>query len=145
MSRARHRLRVLEAAAVLALVGAALSLLPFRVVVRLAGSEGSGPGQAAGTVGAADPAALAIGRAVVAAARRLPWAPVCLPQALATGMMLRRRGIASRLCLGVRRGDAGLAAHAWLLAGGGVVCGGSEAARFVPIATLRLGLNAAHD
>jgi hypothetical protein len=38
----------------------------------------------------------------------------CLPRAMATQAMLRRRGVASRLCLGVAREDARMAAHAWV-------------------------------
>jgi Transglutaminase-like superfamily len=39
---------------------------------------------------------------------------LCLPRALAVHGMLRRRGIASRLCLGVARDNQGLIAHAWV-------------------------------
>ena len=39
---------------------------------------------------------------------------LCLPRALAAQAMLRRRGIASRLCLGVTREGGPLAAHAWV-------------------------------
>ncbi|MGH7248262.1 MAG: lasso peptide biosynthesis B2 protein [Pseudomonadota bacterium] len=39
---------------------------------------------------------------------------LCLPRALAVHAMLRRRGIASRLCLGVAREGDTLAAHAWV-------------------------------
>src|SRR5262249_39862255 len=43
-----------------------------------------------------------------------PWInALCLPRALAAHAMLRRRGIESRLCLGVARKESGLAAHAW--------------------------------
>jgi len=37
-----------------------------------------------------------------------------LPRALATHAMLRSRGIASRLCLGVARRGKALVAHAWV-------------------------------
>src|SRR5512135_610321 len=44
-----------------------------------------------------------------------PWMnALCLPRALAAHAMLRRRGIASRLCLGVARDRGELAAHAWV-------------------------------
>ena len=39
---------------------------------------------------------------------------LCLPRALAVHAMLRRRGIASRLCLGVARNGQELIAHAWV-------------------------------
>lgn len=132
MSRAAHRLRVVEAAAMLSLVYALLSVLPFRLVARLAGrAEASAEGCPPPT---ADAAAAAVGRAVTAAARRLPWAPACLEQALAAALMLRRRGVPSRLCIGVATGDGrGFRAHAWLTAAGGTVCGG-PAAGMTPIA-----------
>jgi hypothetical protein len=42
--------------------------------------------------------------------------------------MLRRRGIASRLCLGVARKESGLAAHAWVEVGRRKIdAGGGEA------------------
>jgi transglutaminase-like putative cysteine protease len=44
-----------------------------------------------------------------------PWMnALCLPRALAAHAMLRRRGIASRLCLGVARDERQLMAHAWI-------------------------------
>jgi Transglutaminase-like superfamily len=61
---------------------------------------------------------------------------LCLPRALAAHAMLRRRGIASRLCLGVARGQSGLAAHAWVEVGkqkidaGGVEAGYARLAEF---------------
>ena len=43
-----------------------------------------------------------LGRMVAGVARRLPFEAPCLPRALATQWMLRRRGVASRLVFGVR-------------------------------------------
>ena len=62
----------------------------------------------------------------------VPFAAVCLPQAMAAQWMLRRRGVASQLTMGVRpeavspkRGSAPrLAYHAWLQVGGQCVIGG---------------------
>ena len=55
----------------------------------------------------------------------------CLPRALAAQAMLRRRGIASRLCLGVAREGGALSAHAWIELGHEVVVGGgTEQLRF---------------
>lgn len=136
MSRAAHRLRVVEAAAMLALATLLLSVLPFRLVARLAGRvEASADTCPPPTP---DAAAADVGRAVSAAARRLPWGPACLEQALAASLMLRRRGVPSRLCIGVATGDGnGFRAHAWLTAGGGTVCGGPAAAGMTPIAAIR--------
>lgn len=54
----------------------------------------------------------------------------CLPRALAAQAMLRRRGIASRLCLGVARQGEALSAHAWIELGQEAIVGGAEATRF---------------
>lgn len=58
---------------------------------------------------------------------------LCLPRALAAQAMLRRRGIASRLCLGVARHSGELAAHAWVEVGQDKMVGGSEASAFTPL------------
>jgi len=57
-----------------------------------------------------------------------------LPRALAAHAMLRRRGIASRLCLGVAREDGEIAARAWVEIGKNTVVGGAEAERFTRLA-----------
>ena len=55
----------------------------------------------------------------------------CLPRALAAQAMLRRRGLASRLCLGVAREGEGLSAHAWLELGQDmIIMGEAQAVRF---------------
>lgn len=59
---------------------------------------------------------------------------LCLPRALAAHAMLRRRGIASRLCLGVARDRGQFAAHAWIEVGERKVVGGEEASGFTQIA-----------
>ena len=42
---------------------------------------------------------------------------LCLPRALAAHSMLRRRGITSRVCLGVAWEQGNLSAHAWIEVG----------------------------
>ncbi len=59
---------------------------------------------------------------------------LCLPRALAAHAMLRRRGIASRLCLGVARSGDEVAAHAWVEVGDSKIVGGEEAAGFTRLA-----------
>ena len=64
-----------------------------------------------------------------------PWMnALCLPRALAAHAMLRRRGIASRLCLGVARDGSDLAAHAWVEVGETKIVSGPEIARFKRLA-----------
>jgi hypothetical protein len=82
-----------------------------------------------------DPRARAVSRLLARAQRRLPWKTTCLVAALAARAMLRRRGIDCVLRFGVRRAaDGRLAAHAWLEAGGGIVCGGPAAEGFAHLA-----------
>jgi Transglutaminase-like superfamily len=65
-----------------------------------------------------------------------PWMnTLCLPRALAAHAMLRRRGIASRLCLGVARDRDALSAHAWVEIGDDKIVGGAEAGGFTRLAT----------
>ena len=64
-----------------------------------------------------------------------PWMQaLALPRALAAQAMFRRRGIPSRLCLGVARDGDALTAHAWIEIGGDKVLGGAAAARFTRLA-----------
>jgi hypothetical protein len=64
-----------------------------------------------------------------------PWMDaLCLPRALAVHAMLRRRGIASRLCLGVARDGRDLAARAWVEIGEDKIVGGTEAEGFTRLA-----------
>jgi len=76
------------------------------------------------------------GQIAVAVMARAAWfnleAP-CLPTALVAQSMLRRRGVASKLCLGVRRDASALAAHAWLEIDRKIVFGTINNS-FVPVA-----------
>jgi hypothetical protein len=64
------------------------------------------------------------GWAVTRAARYVPFKAVCLPQAMAAHVMLKRRGVASVLHFGAGKGqDKPLDAHAWLDAAGVEVTG----------------------
>jgi hypothetical protein len=68
----------------------------------------------------------------VAAGGRMKSA--CLPRALAAQAMLRRRGILSRLCLGVARAGGETLAHAWLEVGEDRIVGGDDAGGFTRLA-----------
>jgi len=59
-------------------------------------------------------AAAATGRLVNIAARHVPWPATCLTRSLVLVRMLRRRGAAARLCIGVRLVHGALDAHAWV-------------------------------
>lgn len=72
--------------------------------------------------------------AVAASARRLPWKPVCLPQAVTAQWMLRRRGIQSTLYLGTDPANQ-YNAHAWVRAGSVIVTGGDDPGRYIVVST----------
>ena len=130
---ARRRLLALEAATLLAGARFLVRFAPMRwysplLGTRMAESEPEAPPEA-------DAIAREVGWAVRTVARRTPWASVCLPQAMAARWMLRRRGVASTLYLGVAiEEEKGLLAHAWLRAGRRIVTGRDVMARYEPIA-----------
>ena len=131
-----ERLLLLEAAALLGVARLLLLTIPFRW---LAGSLGKRMNES-GTK--ADPsdlhAARLIGRAILSAANNTPWESVCLPQAVAGQWMLKRRGIAATLYLGVAKDEAKaekLAAHAWLRCGDLILTGNAGHRHFTVVAT----------
>ncbi len=64
-----------------------------------------------------------------------PWMNAqSLPRALAAHAMLRRRGIASRLCLGVARDGGEVATRAWVEIGGDKIVGGAGTEGFARLA-----------
>lgn len=135
--RLRHRLRVIEAALLLSAYPLSTRVMSVRRLLGLAGIEIAPAGEASGP--AISLPAHAVGRAVEAAARRLPWRPLCLPQAAVAGVMLRLRGHRPAMCFGVRRGEADLSAHAWLVirgVDGGIVCGGAPIGGLSPFVRL---------
>jgi hypothetical protein len=81
-----------------------------------------------------------VGWAVTRAARHVPFSAVCLPQAMAARIMLKRRGVDSVLHFGARIGqdkigqDKPIDAHAWLDAAGVEVTGYPVANTFAEIA-----------
>ena len=103
--------RLLSEAALL-VVGAraALTLLPFRAVHRLAVRAASVPSRRRPS-----PSRERAAWAVRAVASRVPGT-ACLPEALAAYVLMSRHGHPARLCLGVRRpgSGTGLDAHAWV-------------------------------
>jgi len=126
----RDRRLFLEALLSLAWAKLLVHTVPFRwIAARLGRPQVETPA----TITAAERAlAVDISWAVQAAARHVPLGFVCLPQAIAAQRMLRRRGLASTLYLGVatdREKTDAITAHAWLRAGDKIVTGEGEAAR----------------
>lgn len=131
------RRMALEAAFLLALARALVLFVPMRHWRDRLDTRGqTGADVAAG--GGAGTGAVAtsrtVGRMVERVARRLPFDATCLAQAMASQWMLRRRHVASKLCLGVRRRvDGTVALHAWLTVDGTCVVGGRRSGTFAPL------------
>ena len=129
--RRSERRRTVEAAFWLLLVRLAFGILPFRRALglfRITLCEA-----AAGRIDAND--AGEIGRAVERAARHVPFRAVCLQQAFAALMMMRRRGLAGTARFGLARDQhGGLAAHAWTHCGELPVTGVAAARGYVAVA-----------
>lgn len=72
--------------------------------------------------------------AIDAAAAKSRSEALCLPRALAAHSMLRRRGVTSRVCLGVAHEQGKLAAHAWVEVGEDRIIAGPGADAFTRLA-----------
>ena len=118
----------------LPLHGVALRLVGFRrwlaILTALAPTNGR---LVAATNETAFRQALTVARLVKAAATHGLYRANCLPQSLATWWLLRRRGIESDLCIGARKVDERLEAHAWVEYSGGVLNDSADVQqRFTP-------------
>ena len=121
----RRRFLLIEAVVAIAFIWAGLRLMPFLQLQRLLDRCVTRP--AVRKRQGNDPTAVAaVNRAVTAISSRFPPA-TCLVQALAAATMLRRRGLACELRIGVRtRGiaaGAAIEAHAWVECEGRVAVG----------------------
>ena len=123
-----HRRRAVEAAVQLARASLELRLLRSKRSDRLLGSWHADAQDEQVSVAQLSEAQC-VGYAVFWAGRLLPWHPTCLPQAIAVKRMLRRRGITSRLELGITKPPVG-EAHAWVTVQGQPVIGQGELERF---------------
>lgn len=135
----RRRALLIEAVACLSAARLALIFIPFPRLARSLGTfvppndPRAVPTPPADTNGQARLAA-DIGWAVTRAARYVPFKAVCLPQAMAARVMLKRRGVASIMHFGAAKGQDKLDAHAWLDAAGVEVTGYPVAKNFAEIA-----------
>ncbi|RYY47863.1 MAG: lasso peptide biosynthesis B2 protein [Sphingomonadales bacterium] len=126
----RERGSLGEALFALAIASAAIRLLPFRHVVRLARKP-------ARPRAGSDAERIVRARwAVEVVAARVPWRTVCFQKGVALHGMLHRRGIASQLHYGAKMEPrGGMKAHVWVTFRGNDVIGGAEAVGFPCLAT----------
>lgn len=125
---------MLEAVAALALAHVLTGWLPLRTGLRLSGLRLVAVNKALPDAADQVETALAVGSSISRAARRAPFRAVCLQQSIACILMLHRRGLKPRICIGVAKNAAGtLEAHAWTLYGDTIVTGGNGHERFAVI------------
>lgn len=77
--------------------------------------------------------ALRVRDLIRAVCRWLGWKPRCLARALAATAMLRRRGLASTLYLGVRSTEPDIRGHAWVRCGSVMVVGGVSRGKYTSL------------
>jgi hypothetical protein len=121
---------LVSAGAVVVVIRLALWTIPSRVLLR----KVDGMVARAPTPAGATPVVRRIGWAVRGISRYVPQAS-CLTQALATQVLLARRGYSSRLRIGVlNHPREGFAAHAWVEIDGEILVGerGAQRYRFLP-------------
>jgi hypothetical protein len=152
-SRSRRRLRTLRrmswsdralAVESLAMLAAARVLVkttpPHRLVSRFGGSRittAEVPG-ASGSDASARSRSVGsrVGASVEHVARFTWWRSMCLEKALAGKWMLRRRGIASTMYVGMARKGSEFIAHAWLVGEGQTLTGAGNLS-YAPLAAFR--------
>lgn len=145
-ARTLGRFRTAEALLLLVLVAGVKRVAPMRYWAFLLGRPRPVPdgwrGRAVERLGRAGPATepeRLVVQAVRRAVRRLPWRPSCLAQAVAGQVMLRRRGSAGVVVIGLRPdsvdgvGRDGAPAHAWLLGPSGPMLGAAASTGFTPV------------
>jgi hypothetical protein len=122
LPRPERRLLV-RALPLVACVRVGLWVLPWHVTRRLT-QRLSVTARTAGSSPQTDVDVDAVARAVSRAARRVPRA-TCLTQAIATSVMLGRRGVPATVRFGAARNPQGrFIAHAWVECQGRIVIGG---------------------
>ncbi len=117
MNPSRHEItRFIEALSLLYLARLMLWVLPFRWCMKLIRQRGS-----QGRVPAKDELQ-AIKQAIRRANKRAFWKNTCLVESFAARWMLRRRGIRSKIYIGVKPDQkTKIAAHAWVISHGNEV------------------------
>ena len=139
--RWRGRGRVAQAVSLLIVAGAAQRFVAMPRWTRVIGDPGEVPEEwtpgheAVLPVRSGDIVEERVRRAIRRAGARLPWTPSCLAEATAGPIMLRRRGTAGVIVVGLRRahGGAPWESHAWLLGSCGALTGGPAAQGFTAV------------
>lgn len=131
----RDRKLLISAALVICAIKLGLLLLPFQTLHRLLARMT----RATSRLQEADRAGLGkVVWAVTVASRYMPGSAKCLAQALATQVLLAKRGHSAHLRIGVAKSESGqLEAHAWVESQGKIIIGSlPDLARYTPLPPL---------
>jgi hypothetical protein len=101
-----------------------------------AGSERSAGSKSASSKSIGSRVGSRVGASVEHVARLTWWRSMCLEKALAGKWMLRRRGIASTMYVGMARKGSEFVAHAWLVGEGQTLTGAGNIS-YAPLAAFR--------
>ncbi len=132
-----ERVLLLESFLMLGVARLAILLLPFSWLAVSLGKKKAKTDEEENVSTSSVSLARNIGKTVCSAANYTPWESVCLPQAVAVLWMLKRRGIAGVLYLGVAKHESDsekLAAHAWLCCGGVILIGAADYEKYTVVA-----------
>lgn len=130
-----ERCLLIKAALLLEAIKLGMRLFSFRTLRRLLVRASKAP---KGLPASRGPSADSVGWAVEVASRNTFGVKTCLAQALATQLLLARRGHSSLLHIGVLKGEREqFQAHAWVESGSSIVIGGrSQLERYTPLVVL---------
>ena len=118
---ADERRLLLGLALLLPAIGCALRCLGVRRTYRLLGGPVASAAVASTVPLAAQASAKRLAQLVDIASRRGPYNATCLRQSLVLWWLLRRRGLAAELCIGVAKEGEQVRAHAWVELAGRVI------------------------
>lgn len=131
----REKLGFMEALSMLFFSRVIIYFIPLRKLAPYLGRlNGPIPGElSAGQIIKAEEVRMSI----LMSSANVPWKSVCLDQALATMMMLKRRKISYSLHLGVKKTpeNESIKAHAWVICNDVILVGGQRSKKYTVVAS----------
>lgn len=129
----KEKLFFIEVTFLLVVIKGMIVLLPFRMYRKMLGIQNEN--FVAKPVSNSTNIIFSVARAIVRSRKVLPWKSLCLTEAIVAKILLRRRGVASTLFLGVNKENNSMTAHAWLCCGEIFVVGKKGVEKFKVVST----------
>lgn len=130
---ASDKILLFEASIILIIIKLLIRLLPIRFYKKIFGKQNSEP-----EIQVSENQShtlYKISQAIVRSRKVIPWKSKCLTEAIAAKIMLRKRGIASTLFLGINKDEDKMIAHAWLRCGNTYITGRRGMNKFVVLSS----------